>query len=124
MGKTALERLRGVTIGEAFRVVAAVLAVWGSIWAFGGAWVTARADEALVEALRRKGMSPEAIVAMRRQLSDLGIDVQALRTSAAHTNEEIDAMQKRLEAMDAKSTQTYDLLKTLIPLMKAELQAP
>lgn len=115
-------RVKHMTIGEGLRLLAIIAATWASFWAFGGDYITARADEALVEALRRKGMAPESIRSMQDQLRSLGVDVDALRASSTHTNEELDLVQKRLEAMDANQRQTYDLLKTLIPLMKADLE--
>lgn len=117
-------RFTRMSIGEALRALAVVAAAWTSIWAFGGDWVSARADEVLVHALKEKGMGPDDIKNMKSQLLALGVDVDALQKTSDHANDELDAIARRLDAMDANQRQTFELLKSMIPLLKAELQTP
>lgn len=107
---------------EIYKACLIIGAMWGSILTFGGGFITSRADEILVQALKRQGMGPADIKTMQDRLIALGLDVDRLRVTTGEVQKNLDEMNSQIKVMDANQRQTYDLLKTLIPLMKAEIE--
>lgn len=114
--------VRRLPMGELFKACAILGSMWLSILTVGGGFITSRADEILVQALKRQGMGPADIKTMQDRLIALGLDVDRLRVTAGEVQKNLDEMNAQIKVMDANQRQTYDLLKTLIPLMKAEIE--
>lgn len=106
---------------EIWKACLIIGAMWGSMLTFGGGFITSRADEILLHALKRQGMAPADIKTMQDRLISLGLDVDRLRVTAGEVQKNLNTINTQIEVMNANQRQTYDLLKTLIPLMKAEL---
>ena len=109
---------------EIARLVVLIVGLWGSVWAWGGDYVAARADDILEQALKRKGMSPGDIKTMQDHIISLNLDVNRMQTNAESVAKTVTEMQSQLDSMQATQNQTFDLMKTLIRTMKAEAVRP
>lgn len=109
-------------VKEIFRAIYLIGGMWLSLWAVGGSFIQSRADDILVEALKRKGMGPADIKLMQDRLISLGLDVDRLGVTAKDVQNNLDDMNTRLQVIDANQRQTYEMLKVLIPIMKSELE--
>lgn len=112
-------------------IATGVAIVWGSIWWVGGDYVKAQAEDRLVEMLADQGMAPDDIKLMKQKIDDVSRDLEKVGTDTANTSRtiaavsrDVDKLQEQLEAINKQSDRTYDLLKTLLPLMKSEGLAP
>ena len=109
-------------VKEIVRLVALLVAMWGSLLTLGGGFIQSRADDILVEALKRKGMGPADIKLMQDRLIAMGLDVDRLGVTAKGVESQLNGLDTRLQILDANQRQTYELMRSLIPLMKAELE--
>lgn len=111
-------------VKEIARAFVLIGAMWATVWAWGGDYVTARADDILEQALKRKGMSPGDIKTMQDRIISLNLDVNRMQTNAESVAKTVTEMQSQLDSMQATQNQTFDLMKTLIRTMKAEAERP
>lgn len=112
-------------------IAVAIGLIWGSLWWLGGDYVRAQADEALVKMLTKQGMAPEDFKSMKRNIDDMGRDLDKVVADTAATSrtiatvgKDVDRVQQQLDALNKQSDRTYDLLKTLIPMMRTEALTP
>ena len=111
-------------VKEIARLFVLIVGLWGTVWAWGGDYVAARADDILEQALKRKGMSPGDIKTMQDRIIALNLDVNRMQTNAEGVAKTVTEMQSQLDSMQATQNQTFDLMKTLIRTMKAEAVRP
>lgn len=109
------------TVWEVCRLIWICSTVWGFVLLYGGDYMTSRADDILESALKRKGMGPGEIKLMQDRLIELGLDVDRLAVTARNVDGKLTGLDTRLQVLDANQRQMYELLRSLIPAMKAEL---
>lgn len=107
-------------VKEIARLVFLIAGLWTTVWAWGGDYVSSRADDILEQALKRKGMSPGDIKTMQDRIITLNLDVNRVQMNAESVAKTVAEMQSQLESMQETQNQTFDLMKTLIRTMKAE----
>lgn len=106
----------------------AVAAMWASIIFVAGDFFVAKADGAMEQALVRQGMSPQDFKKMQGQISEMGLEMDNLGTQlgsltkrAGEIDTDIAKIQGQVNTIDSNSKNTYDLLKTLIPRIRADV---
>jgi hypothetical protein len=126
------DRLKAMPVNVMWRhlqsIAVAVGVIWASIWWLGGDFVRAQADEALVEMLTKQGMAPEDFKAMKRKIDDVGRDLDKVSANTSNANRalqdvtrDLDRLQQQMQALSNQSDRNYDLLKTILPMMKTEV---
>lgn len=105
---------------------AAVIAL---AWSLGGSLIYAQADDAVTEILKSKGMGPDEFKNVQKQLEELRLKVAKDYELQLHVGKQQDILQaqlndneKKLDVIEGKTAQTYDLLLKMLPTLKTEVR--
>lgn len=88
-------RFKAMPVGALLRHFASISIVLGSFWVYGGSYITARADSAIEQSLRRLGISPEDFKKMQAQTLANG-------GSLASLEQEIETLQSQLGTLSGQ----------------------
>jgi len=124
-------QIANIKLVDAFRYMRSLamtsFPVFGIVWYFGQPYFEARAEETVTAILEAKGMGPAEFKNVQKQLDLLTAKVAQDYLLQQHTSKQQDDMQdqlndnqQKLNVIEGKTSQTYDLLLKLLPSQHTE----